>query len=41
MREPDVPREDELLALAAAAERGSDHTLARVIVEEARRLPLN
>ncbi|MEK7404093.1 MAG: FtsH protease activity modulator HflK [Acidobacteriota bacterium] len=29
--------EDELLALAAAAERGSDHVLARVIVEEARR----
>jgi Cu+-exporting ATPase len=29
--------EDELLALAAAAERGSTHTLARVIVDEARR----
>src|SRR5690242_14190982 len=32
--------EDELLALAAAAERGSDHTLARVIVDEARRRKL-
>jgi Cu+-exporting ATPase len=34
--------EAELLALAAAAERASDHTLARVIVEEAerRRLPV-
>ncbi|HZT30145.1 MAG TPA: FtsH protease activity modulator HflK [Bryobacteraceae bacterium] len=34
--------EEELLALAAAAERGSDHMLARVIVEEAarRRLPV-
>ncbi len=29
--------ENELLALAAAAERGSTHTLARVIVDEARR----
>ncbi|HET8547678.1 MAG TPA: FtsH protease activity modulator HflK [Bryobacteraceae bacterium] len=29
--------EDELLALAAAAESASDHVLARVIVEEARR----
>ena len=29
--------EEELLWLAAAAERGSDHALARVIVEEARR----
>ncbi len=29
--------EEKLLALAAAAERGSEHTLARVIVEEARR----
>ena len=29
--------EDALLALAAAAERGSDHMLARVIVEEAAR----
>jgi Cu+-exporting ATPase len=28
--------ESEVLALAAAAERGSDHVLARVIVEEAR-----
>jgi cation transport ATPase len=26
--------EDDLLALTAAAERGSDHTLARVIVDE-------
>ena len=32
--------EDELLALAAAAERGSDHPLARVIVEEAARRKL-
>ncbi len=34
--------EEELLRLAAAAESGSDHVLARVIVEEARRrgLPL-
>jgi len=30
-------KEDELLTLAAAAERGSDHALARVIVDEARR----
>jgi HflK protein len=30
-------KEDRLLALAAAAERASDHTLARVIVDEARR----
>jgi Cu+-exporting ATPase len=29
--------EDKLLALAAAAERGSSHTLARVIVDESRR----
>jgi HflK protein len=29
--------ENELLALAAAAERGSPHTLARVIVDESRR----
>ncbi|MFB3827378.1 MAG: FtsH protease activity modulator HflK [Bryobacteraceae bacterium] len=29
--------EDELLALAAAAESGSDHTLARIIVQEAAR----
>jgi HflK protein len=29
--------EDRLLALAAAAERGSDHALARVIVDQARR----
>ena len=29
-------QEDRLLALAAAAERGSDHALARVIVEHAR-----
>jgi Cu+-exporting ATPase len=29
--------ENELLALAAAAERGSDHALARVIVDEAQR----
>src|SRR5579862_202520 len=29
--------EDDLLRLAAAAERGSDHLLARVIVEEAQR----
>ncbi len=29
--------EDEVLLLAAAAERGSEHVLARVIVEEARR----
>jgi HflK protein len=29
-------KEDRLLALAAAAERGSDHALARVIVDEAR-----
>ena len=32
--------EAELLALAAAAERGSDHLLARVIVEEAQRRSL-
>ena len=32
--------ESELLALAAAAERGSDHMLARVIVEEAGRRKL-
>jgi Cu+-exporting ATPase len=32
--------EDDLLALAAAAESASDHTLARVIVAEARRRPL-
>ena len=31
---------DELLALAAAAERASDHALARVIVQEARRRSL-
>src|SRR5579862_1512255 len=30
-------KEDKLLALAAAAERGSDHALARVIVDESRR----
>ncbi len=29
--------EDDLLALAAAAERGSDHALARIIVEESQR----
>ena len=29
--------EDELLALAASAERASDHALARIVVEEARR----
>ena len=33
--------ENELLALAAAAERASDHPLARVIVEEARRRNLS
>ncbi len=33
--------EDEMLALAAAAERGSDHMLARVIVEEAQRRNLD
>jgi Cu+-exporting ATPase len=32
--------EEELLALAAAAERGSDHMLARVISEEAKRCRL-
>ncbi|MEO7142040.1 MAG: FtsH protease activity modulator HflK [Bryobacteraceae bacterium] len=32
--------ENDLLALTAAAEAGSDHTLARVVVEEARRLNL-
>jgi Cu+-exporting ATPase len=32
--------ENELLALAATAERGSDHALARLIVEEARRRKL-
>ena len=31
--------EEELLGLAAAAERGSDHMLARVIVEQAKRAP--
>jgi Cu+-exporting ATPase len=33
--------ENELLALAATAERGSDHALARLIVEEARRRKLH
>lgn len=32
--------EDDLLALAAAAERGSDHALARIIVDESRRRKL-
>ncbi|HEV2199576.1 MAG TPA: FtsH protease activity modulator HflK [Bryobacteraceae bacterium] len=34
-------KEDRLLALAAAAERGSDHTLARVIAQEAKRRGLS
>jgi len=33
--------EEQLLQLAAAAERASDHTLARIIVEEARRRNLS
>jgi Cu+-exporting ATPase len=37
----DSAGEDELLALAAAAESGSDHMLARVIVDEAQHRNLN
>jgi len=35
VRTPDAPAEDELLALVAAAERGSEHPLADAIVREA------